>query len=243
MTFIYIYIKSPSYWHKTGIFNELDYSIRSVRKNYIGKSRIIVVGDDPKLDVEHVPCERVESSKYGYYRHFDMIKKVKTALNYAKCKEFILMYDDIYLLKPISKRELQKTYAKQRITDLNKYLETRKGDPGYIRCWTSTYNRIQEFRDDLWEWETHLPRYFKTNHYLNIVNKYNLEKVAYLISSLYAAEFGGVPELITDKIQSNVLQDTPLHNDYDKDFSAKFMNVSDDGISQELRNRMKDLFG
>jgi len=242
MDFIWIYRASPSYWHKSGIFNELEYSIKSVRKNYKGESNCIVVGDDPKLDVQHIPCEHIETSKYGYYRHFDMIKKVKTALSEVKNDEFVLMYDDIYLLKEVSKQDLQITYAKKQIYDLNEYVKTRKGDNGYIRCWLSTYNRILEIRDDLYDYETHLPRYFKTDQFNEVLERYKLDRVAYLVSSLYAALYSEVPEIITDKIQSHVVQDTPLHNDYDKAFSATFMNISDDGITQEFRDRMKKRF-
>jgi len=243
MDFIWIYIKGPSYFGKSGVFNELEYSIKSVRKNFKGDARCIVVGDDPGLDVIHVPCTAVESSKLGYYRHFDMLKKIQTALKTIKSKDFVMMYDDIFILNPISKQQLKKIYAKERIIDINEYMDRRKGDPSYKRCWASTYNRIAEFREDLWDFETHLPRYFKVNNLISIIERYRLEKVAYLVSSLYAAEYCEKPILITDKIQRNIIQDTPLHNEYDKDFNAMFLNVSDEGITQEFRSRMEELFG
>jgi len=246
MDFIWIYIDTPSYWYKTGIFNELEYSVKSVQKNYKGKTRCFVVGDDPglgHLGVEHIPIKRLESSKYGYHRHFDMITKVKAALKVTKSSEFVLMYDDIYLLKPVSKRDLKKIYAKTRITSINDYLNVRKGDSSYLRCWTSTYNRIQEFRDDLWDWETHMPRYYDVNALYMIIDKYSLDRVAYLLFSLYAAEFSKIPHIITDDIQSNILEDRPFHNDYDKAFDSMFMNVADDGISVGFRNKMREMFG
>jgi hypothetical protein len=242
MDFVWIYVKSQSYWHKSGIWNELEYSIKSVKKNYKGHCRCIVVGDDPELDVIHLPVERLESSKYGYYRHFDMIKKVKTYLNWTETTEFVLMYDDIYLLQPTIKLELKKIYAKKQITSINEYLEERKGDSGYVRCWESTYNRIQEYRDDLWDWETHLPRYYNIKRLNSIIDSFNLEKVAYLAFSLYASKYGGTPDVLTDDIQSDVVVYQPTKTNYEKDFSAKFMNVSDDGITSEVRKRMSKLF-
>ena len=245
MDFIWIYIDTPSYWYKTGIFNELEYSIKSIQKNFKGKARCFVVGDDPKLydlGINYIPHKRIESSKYGYHRHFDMLSKLQTALFVTKSDEFILMYDDIYLLKPVSVRDLTKVYAKSRITNINDYLNIRKGDSSYVRCWSSTYNRIQEFREDLCDWETHLPRYYDVDKFEMIIDKYNLERVAYLIFSLYAAEFGGTPFIVTDAVQRDVVQDRPLHNDYEKDFNATFMNLSNEGITPYVRNKMKELF-
>lgn len=241
LDFVWIYVHGPSDYAKTGRFYELDYSIRSVKKHFKGEARCIVVGDDPELDVIHVPVERVETSKWGYYRHFDQIRKLIAALEVVG-DDFVLMYDDIYLLKPLSKANLQQTYAKTEIFDLNEYFGQRNGDPSYKRCWMNTYNRIREFRDDLWDWETHLPRYMESDKLEYVINKYNLERVDYLSYSLYAAEFTEQPKLITDKIQSEVLEYAPLHVDWEKTFGAKFLNSADDGISGEFISEMKKRF-
>jgi hypothetical protein len=240
MDFVWIYIKSPSYFYKSGgVFNELEWSIKSVQKFYKG-ARCIVVGDDPELDVIHLPCERIETCSRGYFRHFDMIKKVQTYLNWTKKSEFVLMYDDIYFLKPVIKLELKKAYAKERILSLNDYFGKRNGDASYVRCWESTYKRILEFREDLWDWETHLPRYYNIKRLKSIISDFSLHRIAYLAFSLYAARYYGEPDLVTEEIQSDMAVYKPLHTDYDKDFKARFMNVSDNGITGEFIRRLQE---
>lgn len=241
MIFVWIYVHGPSDYAKTGRFYELDYSIRSVKKYYRGKSRCIVVGDDPELDVEYIPVERIESSKWGYYRHFDQIKKLKAYLSEVN-EDFVLMYDDIYLLNYVSKRDLQQVYAKCAINDVSEYIAERKGDPSYKRCWMNTYNRIREFRDDLWDWETHLPRFYEAEKLNYIIDRYNLTKVDYLAYSLYAAEFSGEPKVIDETVQSKVIEYTPHHTNWERDFSAKFMDTADNGLSGEFIKLMMERF-
>ena len=106
--FAWIYIESPSYFRKTGIFNELDYSIRSVRKNFKGVGDCYVVGDNPHLDVKHIEVQRIETSKWGYFRHFDQIKKLKAILDSDISDDFVLMYDDIYLINKVKRSDLAK---------------------------------------------------------------------------------------------------------------------------------------
>lgn len=238
MNFVWIYVHGPSDYAKTGRFYELDYSIRSVKKYYQGNARCIVVGDDPELDVEHIPSQRIETSKYGYYRHFDQIKKIKAYLE-AINEDFVLMYDDIYLLNDVSEADLCQVYAKCAINDVSEYVSQRNGDAGYKRCWLNTYNRIREFRDDLWEWETHLPRYYNVDKLKYIIRTYNLERVDYLAYSLYAAEFSDVPKIVDETIQSQVLEYLPYHTNWDKNFSAKFMDTADNGLSGEFIKLMR----
>ena len=243
MDFVWVYIHEPSDYAKTGRFYELDYSIRSVRQNYLGNCRLFVVGDDPQLEgVIYLPCERITSSPRGYVRHFDQVKKLKEVLKHVS-DEFVLMYDDIYILQPTIKRELKKFYAKGMIDDIEEYIGQIKGSNPYKKTWLNTYTRIQEFRDDLWEWETHLPRYFESAKLDYIIDKYNLERVAYLLYSLYAAEFCETPELVTDEVQQEVIEYAPHHTDWEKTFSARHLNLYDDGLSQEFINEMKKRFG
>jgi hypothetical protein len=240
MKFLWIYVHGPSDYAKTGRFYELEYSIRSVKQNYKGKAEIYVVGDDPELDVNHIPVDRVENSKYGFYRHFDQIRKLKAAMEVIK-DEFVLMYDDIYIIKPTSAEKLRQIYALSEIEDLSEYSATRKGSPLYRDCWRATYNRILEYRDDLYDWETHLPRHYDVEMLKYIIKTYSLDRGAYLSYSMYAAQFGK-PHIVDETVQQSVLEYRPTQVNWDKTFSARYLNTDDNGISGEFVKLMKNKF-
>ena len=239
MDFVWIYVKSLSAWYKTGLFNELEWSIKSVRKNY-GECRCFVVGDDPGLkDVIHIPSQRIEISKKGYARHFDVIKKLQAVLPQLG-PEFVLMYDDIFILHPITKEQLKTVYARCPIENIDTYMQTRPGDMSYKNALKNTLIYIRDMfgREDLYDWETHLPRYFVTDGVRKLIYQCRLDQQAYFLTSLYPAYYSDKPNLDWEDVQFDIWT-WPPNMDLDEGFKRQFLNLADDALVNTMIEKIQ----
>ena len=267
MDFVWIYAKRFSSWDMSGLFNELDYSIRSVRKNYQGDVRCFVVGDipTPMLDVIHIQAPEVimEDIVHGQPQHFDLNNKFTTILESEINEEFVLMYDDIFILKPTSKEEIMKTYGKCELTDLAAHAKKRSGGRPFKKLWLDTYTYIFTYRHSkglkTYEWETHLPRFMEKKKLKWIFDRLNVENIPRIHTSLYSAgcyvdaenKDGSkmfpdceIPEthIMPGGFQSDIYAHTP-GMDFDAEFNCHHMNIGDNVIVPELIERMHREFG
>ena len=248
MDFVWVYAKRFSFWHKSGLFNELDYSIRSVRKNYQGEARCFVVGDDPGLDVIHIPSPPVvmHDPVTQQPRHQDHMKKVKAIMDSEINEEFVLMYDDVFILKPTSEEEIKRTYGRAEVTVPEDYIRTRLGTRAYKRLWLATYEYIITYRYSkglkTYDWETHLPRFFEKTKLKWVIDALKLEKTPKLNNSLYAAHFSEETTVMPPGFQSDIWTHVP-GMDFDKEFACHYMNIGDNVIVKEFIDRMKQRFG
>lgn len=110
MNFVYP-LGSGSIWED----NELLYSIKSVRKNFVGEAKIIVIGETPRVNVGAdllVKCQ-VEGNRYQKAIHnFETAAKM---LN----DPFVMMNDDFFCLKKFTEKDILQWYdftIKERIT-------------------------------------------------------------------------------------------------------------------------------
>jgi hypothetical protein len=249
MDFVWIYAKRFSSFYKSGQFNELDYSIRSVRKNYQGDTRCFVVGDDPGLDVIHLKAPPVVMKDEVYHQpqHFDLMNKFEVILNSDIKEEFVLMYDDIFMLKPTPYEEITKTYGRCELDNVEEYIRTgRDGGTPYKKVWLMTYNYIQPYRNikglKTYDWETHLPRFMEKKHLKWLIDRLNLKHLPMIPTSLYSAHFGGETFLIEPGFQSDIWTHRP-GMDFDPEFACHYMNIGDHVIVPEFIERMRDVFG
>jgi hypothetical protein len=236
MNFVYPYIEAPSWYYKAGTFYELDHSIRSVRR-FFPRARIIVVGDDPRLDVEHIPVDRIYVSSIEV-RHRDIIEKLSAVVD--EVDDFVLMYDDIFYLD-VKKRDLKRQYALAKIDDLSTY-NRGKGGLLYTRLWQKTYKKCAEMTDALYDWETHLPRYLESDKVKWLINTFDLKHNDYIITSLYATLYWDSPVLLSehDDIRSHVDIMGP-GVDLDKEFSRKFLVIDDNACTPTMIDRIRRL--
>jgi hypothetical protein len=241
MDFVWPYIKYDSAWEKLGLFNELEYSIKSVRKFYRGNVRCFVVGDDPGLDVIHIPVERFKE-EHKQPRHMDFMKKLDAILDSAINEEYILIYDDVFLLKPVTRADFKITYGITEVTDPEEYIKTRTGTSPYKRIWLSTYDYL--YFDQLtkgrklYDWETHLPRLREKTKVKDIIDSYALKQVPRLPEGLYEGRYSEETVIMEDDLQSNIWTHKP-GMDFGKEFSKKFMNISDNVIVPEFVELME----
>lgn len=244
MDFVWPYVRSMSSWDKSGLLNELEYSIKSVRKFYKGKTRCFVIGDDPKLDVIHLEAPpRVEIHTSNQPRYIDQTRKAWAVVNNKEIgDEFVWMYDDIYFLQPISAKEIKISYGRKEITCIDEYMKERLGDNGYKRIWRSTYDYVKMMRDGkgqkTYDWEAHMRRYMIKDKLKWIIKTFDLTNTAKLTSGIYDGHFNTKTTVIDEMTQADLWTHTPK-TDLELEFTKKYMNIYDDAIIPELVERMK----
>jgi hypothetical protein len=248
MDFVWIYAKKFSSWYITGLFHELDYSIRSVKKNYTGEVRCFVVGDDPGLDgITHIPAPLVTHSDIEKGKHLDNMSKMSAILSNSDInEEFVIMYDDIFILQPTSEEEIKKTYAICEVEIPEDYVKTRTGGTPYKKFWLDTYNYIITYRYSkglkTYDWETHLPRFLVKSNLKWLINSLNLRNIPRIYTSMYAAHFSEETFIIPEGFQSDIWTHKP-GMDFDKEFACRHMNIGDNVIVPEFIERMQHEFG
>lgn len=259
MDFVWLYAKKFSSWDMSGLFNELDYSIRSVRKNYQGDVRCFVIGDKPTpmLDVIHLEAPPLveRDDIHGQPRHFDRNKKLQVLFDSEINEEFVLIWDDVFILKPTSREQIMKTYGRCEVKYPEAYIRTRCGGRPYKKIWLSTYDYIKTFRDikglKTYDWETHLPRYMEKTKLKWLIDILKLNNVAKLHTGLYQAGCFAdgfpdyeIPETIVmpEGFQSDIYSHEP-HMCFDTEFDAHYMNIGDNVIVPEFIKHMVERFG
>lgn len=244
MDFVWIYAKQFSFYAKSGgMFNELEYSIKSVKKFYPG-ARCWVVGDEPPMmtkhkygELHHIPTGLVQTGKSGLHReNIDIMRKFKAIIDSEIDEEFVLMYDDQYFLRPLTYEDFKPT-ALCRIESLDTY--PRKFGLLYGSLWRETYKTISEMTDELYDWETHLPRLMEKSNTKYLIDTYDLENKNIMIHPLYYTMYAKDPKLLSedDSIRSHIWT---IGNDMDWDeiFSRKFLIIHDDSCVPDMWNRI-----
>lgn len=247
MDFVWFYAKKFSAWHLGHQFNELDYSIRSVRKNYQGDVRCFVVGDDPGLDVIHIPSPLVEIDEVsGQPRQKDHINKYQVVLDSEVKEEFVLIWDDVFILKPTSRSQIATVYGRCEVTNPYEYIKTRCGGTPYKRLWLDTYTHILAHRRSkglkTYDWETHLPRFMEKSKVKWLINTLYLKDIPKLLTGLYQAYFSDETLIWTEGLQSDIYTHNPKM-DFDKEFSRHYMNIGDSVIVPSFIEQMVKRFG
>jgi len=253
MDFVWQYIYGDSAWRRIGLFNELEYSIRSVKKNFQGDYRLFVVGDEPPIshkDVIHIKgYPRVDRHPSQQRQTVDQFFKKKAMVESDLIGEnFVMMYDDMFILQPITEHDLKINWALAEIDIIEDYMRSpiRKGDITYLRVWKDTYEGIKMMRDlkglKTYDWETHTPRYFNKEKLKKIIDSVDFEKNPKIVSSIYDGLYAENTQIITDEIQSDMWSYKP-GLDFDKEFSKIYMNIYDDVIVIPFIDHMVKMFG
>lgn len=250
MDFVWKFIHGPSAWHRFGIFNELEYSVRSVKMN-CKDARCIIVGDKPDIsqDVIHIPiAESVNERPNGPKQALDGYYKLRKIVDDDMIgNEFMLMCDDLFILKPVTSDYLKINWAREEIDDLDDYVRNRRiGTLSYRRIWRATYEPIQLMRDmrgqKTYDWETHTPRYMEKDKLKGLLDSTNFVKNPKLIPGVYDGMFAENTKIITEDIHSDLFT---YNNkvDFDREFNKTYMHIYDHVITSDFIQHMEKKFG
>lgn len=155
------------YLHSKAKFEELKYSIRSIEENFVGKYRIVIIGDvlpnwlDNKkvLFIKH---QRDEMADFTVAT--DANTKMDIIINHPDISdEFIVMYDDIYLLMGIDKELMHRLSFSVYIAQIFKgkpYFHPQStSSANYKHTQTYTYDALfNAGYAEVYNYETHIPR-------------------------------------------------------------------------------------
>ena len=171
------------YWDGGRLADELRWSMRSVRANYQGASRLIVVGDRPSwFDGEVIPAGRVEPCPHRPQR--DTLAKMRLAIDSPRIDETLAwMMDDTYLIRPVSFDELAMPRHQGRL----RTAYGNKVDYQRVKTVTCQALRMCGLRD-AFDWATHLPHLVHTPSFDRLWHKYLLDRQTLLWEILYGAE-------------------------------------------------------
>lgn len=149
--FVYVWIAQPAKWQ------ELAFSIKSIRSHFLGRCRIFVVGDNPGLtSVIHIPADKQKG------RAKDICNKLQVITNTpAISDDFIYCYDDQILLKDINREWFNKVIANDHVRDHTTYFKGARGttpSPSWQSLFRFTFALLTKHRLPTYNYETHLPR-------------------------------------------------------------------------------------
>jgi len=231
-------------------FEELRYSIRSIEKHFRDEFRIVLVGDWPtwcnKLNVLHIPHTR-HSGPFSKVE--DSVNKMQQIINHQEISDpFIYWYDDIHLLRPTNTQ-----YFKENVFALKKFseMEPLRNTNYRINLW-NTYDAIRRTHpnDEIYNFETHLPRFFHKQMMQFIIDDYKPLENRLLLNTLYLHEFSKANELLTvihktDNVKAGFYgAETELSfgNQYSKAQylnileGKTFLNYDDAGLTSTLKS-------
>jgi|GEM_PF-1655785 len=225
MDLVYI-LGTGSRWRN----NEIRYSLRSVQK-HMDIGRVFIVGECPEwiTGVVHVPAKDMEKNKQLNARH----KYEVAARDKRISKDFILMNDDFFILKPVSEVEY---YIRGTIDEMIQRHPTKGGY--YYRSLCDTKRVLESMGiDDPQDFEIHSPIIFNKDKLLMTMNMIPADK-AYSLRSCY----GNLNEIKGKKVidfKAAGIVDWA----YQKKRSPAYLSISDALVAQkEFRDWLRFKF-
>lgn len=193
--------------------NELRYMLRSLNENLSIDYEVKLFAREvpPWIDTSQVRYEIVKRyypekarkhfGKPHFENFYDVLNKLYLmAHDESVSEKFVLMYDDILLIKPINLyEELDIKVAETH------YLTNKKAYDRQGLKWTQTVMKAWEYCKDRarprFSYETHLPRVFDKTLLRRVFELYPIEDqtVPYAPSTLYFNLFYNVPDIRLDK--------------------------------------------
>ncbi len=235
---VYPYVDKFAQWE------ELKYSLRSLEKNFRGvKFRVWVVGDKPKWmsnEVNVIPATLIPGSNPP----LDITNKMSLVIENKEIGEdFIWMNDDIYF---INKVVLEDIKILKHQGDMSR-LKIRENTL-YRKNKIKTLKLLKKEKCTTWDYSTHLPFIYNKEKLKALIEKFNLKKEAYLISSLYNNYYNKdmIPLELNherDNIKVGIYRKDPNIDRLPEFLKRKKMfNHSQTGFSDIVKQTLKSLF-
>lgn len=174
---VYPYISSTAKWQ------ELKYSIRSIKKHFGELGKIWIIGDYPEwLNEEFYYIPHVRTLGINLPKCYDAGSKMLTIINHPDISEnFIYSSDDVYFLRDISSADINKPYCWGHFNEMNFIPHTK-----HEQLKWSTKLALEAYGfSDVISGETHLPRYFNKRKMQLIFDEFNPIENRLLTNTLY----------------------------------------------------------
>jgi hypothetical protein len=174
------------YWHGGAVSDEIRWSVRSVETFYNGEAECVIIGDKPPWYTgKYIPAARVSGSTPN--RAFrDMLAKMWIMATHPEINaEFVWMMDDIYFLKPFSKRDVMIARAyKWRPSESNSW-QRRK---------SNTMRALEAAGRPNFDYATHAPHHVEKAKLKALYEEFDLHNNTMLWEVLYGNTYRGAPK-------------------------------------------------
>jgi hypothetical protein len=237
--FVYVYAKAPAVW------DELHYSVLSIRKFFKGDFKIFVYGDDPKIKgVTWIKTDKIRTEKNS--KTTDINSKIlKIANNKEINEDFVYLYDDIILLRPCTEVDFKSTRAMDYASKPGAYFgPNAKPSRTWINQWLKTMLTLKQYQLPTWNYETHLPRWYNKTQIREVMERYRVMDNVLLFASLYFNTLYVAPD---ESLDQNKTIKAGLYDPHEKAWIDRnvpgklFLNYDNVGLNQHLKDFIKTL--
>jgi hypothetical protein len=218
--------------------DELRLALRSWCKYAMFDFNIILVGDKPNWYTgDHIATTPIRGRQYT--RAYDIANKIRHIVGSEIITDhFIYSYDDIYAIAPVKREYFDLIVAESHMASAT-YLGSGKWNELLER----TYKAVT--LDQMYNYETHLPRMFNKKRLENIYNAYELEVNPLLFSTLYYNEYFKEPDIVMNKsneIKAFLPGKCTREQIIDKCKGKIFLNNTNVAWNNSLSAYLKNLF-
>lgn len=164
-------------------FKELRYALRSIETNLKHEKpiRVVIVGDMPMFikpeTVKHIPLTRVDGIEFT--NCYDAGRKMNAViLDDSISPDFLVMYDDTYLVQPVGVEELSEVLKMKLVDEFN----TQKV---HGKLLAKTFDVLKADVEAPANFETHTPRLINKQLMVEVYKKFKPIKNRLLHFTLY----------------------------------------------------------
>lgn len=212
--------------------NELRYSLRSVEKFFLNKGRVFIIGDCPEwaTNITHIQVADNEQNKILNARN----KYRVAALHPGISKDFVLMNDDFFFLRPTDEIPY---FSRGTIKEMMELHPTKGGY--YYHSLYDTHKRLDAMGiKDAIDFEVHAPIIFNKEKLLSVMGMIGTRKV-YSLRSCYGNLMNAEPVKTLDFKAANIGEFAlQMRRNY-----APFLSINDALVaSEDFRNWMSGMF-
>lgn len=178
--------------------NELRYSLRSIETNLLSPYHVTIYSDHPLEWIQNTTFRIMErylpegKTDRNFENYFDTLNKIHTFALNSNCPDFIYMYDDCCLIKPMGNLSLMENVALQEeTTDLASMRKDKHGQ--------TVLKALQMCgKSHAFNYETHLPRIYDRILLLRLFDTFDIlsQDIPPALSTLYHNYYYDKPNLM-----------------------------------------------
>ena len=233
-------------------FKELKYALRSIEKHLNAKNvRVVIVGDLPMFvnpgEVKHIQLTRADS--VDFTNCYDAARKINAViLDPDISPDFLVMYDDTYLVQPVGIEELSELLKIKLVDEFN----TAKV---HGKLLARTFDALKDACPAIANFETHTPRLINKKLMVETFKRFKPIKNRLLHFTLYfntvcdSAKAKTISKQNKYKIgfygkvdANSYSSDAPADELAEKISKYRYCNHDDAGLSQGLMDALEILF-